>query len=92
MVGFCARGSLMLLQPPAAREDSPDAGALWLCTRRLSNVEEATGFSLLDPTLSALSSRDCCCCQGGKIDEKVAVVVVVDSCVSDAVVTPGGKS
>lgn len=99
IVGFCARGSLILLEPPAARADSPDAGALWLCTRRLSNVEviveEATDLSLVgdwrfDPTLRVLSSRDCCCCQGGKIDEKV--VVVVGSCVTDDVFTTGCKS
>jgi hypothetical protein len=99
IVGFCALGSLMLLGPPAARADSPDAGALWLWTRRLSNVdvivEEATDLSLVgdwrvDPTLRMLSSRDCCCCHGGNIDEKV--VVVVDSCASGDVVTAGCKS
>jgi hypothetical protein len=99
MVGFCALGSLMLLEPPAARADRPEAGALWLCTSRLSNVEaiveEATDFSLVgdwrvDPMLRALSSRDCCCCQGGKNDEKF--VVVVDSCVTDDAVTSGWMS
>jgi len=99
IVGFCARGSLILLGPPAARADSPAAGALWLWTRRLSNVEviveEATDFSLVgdwrvDPTLRMLSSRECCCCQGGNIDEKV--VVVVDSCATGDVVTVVWKS
>jgi hypothetical protein len=89
----------VLLEPPAAREDSPDAGALWLCTRRLSSVEvradEAADLSLVgdwrvDPTLNVLSSRNCCCCQGGKIDEKV--VVPVGSCVTDDAVTTGCKS
>ena len=98
-MGFCARGSLILLGPPAARADSPAAGALWLWTRRLSNVEviveEATDLSLVgdwrvDPTLRMLSSRDCCCCQGGNIDEKV--VVVVDSCATGDVVTVDWKS
>jgi len=98
-VGFCARGSLILLGPPAARADSPAAGALWLWTRRLSKleviVEEATDLSLVgdwrvDPTLRMLSSRECCCCQGGNIDEKV--VVVVDSCATGDVVTVGWKS
>lgn len=89
MVGFWARGSLMLLEPPAARADSPDAGALWLCTRRRSSVElsveEAADRSLVG--VSALSSRECCCCQAGKADEKV--VVELDSCVVDVVeVTP----
>ena len=70
MVGFCARGNLMLEELLEARAESPEAGALWLCTRRRSIVEEiveeATDFSLVgdwivDPKLTVLSSLECCC-------------------------------